>query len=112
MELMGGIIDKFRLIRLNRIPSVTRILPYNLINLQATSRQIPAQLRDQSHENTDYEMKMIKGTQQLNIESSGVNQMITESILETDNLEQNLHSLISTVIGIIDEQINRPNLPW
>ncbi|VDP08299.1 unnamed protein product [Schistosoma margrebowiei] len=41
-------------------------------------------------------MKMIKGIQQLNIESSGENQMITESILETDNLEQNLHSLIST----------------
>ncbi|CAH8436589.1 unnamed protein product [Schistosoma intercalatum] len=75
------------------------------------SKEIPTQLSDQSHENMDCVMKTIKRIQQLIIQSSGQNQTITESILETDNLEQKLHSLIATVIGIIDNQINGPNSP-
>ncbi|CAH8437974.1 unnamed protein product [Schistosoma haematobium] len=59
----------------------------------------------------DYEMKMMKGTQQVIIQSSGQNQTITGSILETDKLERKFHLLIATVIGIIDNQINGPNSP-
>ncbi|CAH8438225.1 unnamed protein product [Schistosoma guineensis] len=60
------------------------------------SKQIPTQLSDQPHENMDCVMKTIKRIQQLIIQSSGQNQTITESILETDNLEQKLHLLIAT----------------
>uniref|UniRef100_A0A094ZSZ4 Uncharacterized protein n=1 Tax=Schistosoma haematobium TaxID=6185 RepID=A0A094ZSZ4_SCHHA len=45
----------------------------------------------------DYEMKMMKGTQQVIIQSSGQNQTITGSILETDKLERKFHLLIATV---------------
>lgn len=44
----------------------------------------------------DCVMKTIKRIQQLIIQSSGQNQTLTESILETDNLEQKLHLLIAT----------------
>ncbi|CAH8437227.1 unnamed protein product [Schistosoma mattheei] len=59
----------------------------------------------------DCVMKTIKRIQQLIIQSSGQNQTITESVLKTDNLEQKLHLLIATAIGIIDNQINGPNSP-
>ncbi|CAH8439428.1 unnamed protein product [Schistosoma margrebowiei] len=75
------------------------------------SKQIPTEISVQSNENSDCVMKTIKRIQQLIIQSSGQNQTITRSILETDNLEQKLHSLIATVIGIIDEQINGPHSP-
>ncbi|KAH9594112.1 hypothetical protein MS3_00010067 [Schistosoma haematobium] len=94
----------------NKMKLILLLVLLILLNIDL-SKQIPAQLRDQSHENMDYEMKMMKGTQQVIIQSSGQNQTITGSILETDKLERKFHLLIATVIGIIDNQINGPNSP-
>ncbi|XP_018644425.1 hypothetical protein Smp_175240 [Schistosoma mansoni] len=75
------------------------------------SKETPIDSGNSTEKNMDCEMKVIKGIQQLIIQSSGQNQTLIESILKTDNLEGKLHGLIATFISSIGEQINGQDSP-